>query len=74
MWQQCAIHLTNAIQYVVEFAKRITGFLDLCQNDQVILLKAGQYLLLGHKVSAFHNSIPWPHTPAFSDLKAHSGV
>jgi RAR-related orphan receptor beta len=42
MWQQCAIHLTNAIQYVVEFAKRITGFLDLCQNDQVILLKAGQ--------------------------------
>ncbi|XP_029541941.1 nuclear receptor ROR-beta-like isoform X2 [Oncorhynchus nerka] len=41
MWQQCAIHLTNAIQYVVEFAKRITGFLDLCQNDQVILLKAG---------------------------------
>uniref|UniRef100_A0A8C7JCD7 RAR-related orphan receptor C a n=1 Tax=Oncorhynchus kisutch TaxID=8019 RepID=A0A8C7JCD7_ONCKI len=41
MWQHCAIHLTNAIQYVVEFAKRITGFLDLCQNDQIILLKAG---------------------------------
>uniref|UniRef100_A0A3Q3E800 RAR-related orphan receptor C b n=1 Tax=Labrus bergylta TaxID=56723 RepID=A0A3Q3E800_9LABR len=28
MWQQC-------------FAKRITGFMDLCQNDQIILLKAG---------------------------------
>ena len=42
MWQQCAIHITNAIQYVVEFAKRITGFMDLCQNDQIILLKAGQ--------------------------------
>ncbi|XP_010870075.2 RAR-related orphan receptor C a [Esox lucius] len=41
MWQQCAIHITNAIQYVVEFAKRITGFMDLCQNDQIILLKAG---------------------------------
>uniref|UniRef100_A0A8D3DVS3 RAR-related orphan receptor C a n=1 Tax=Scophthalmus maximus TaxID=52904 RepID=A0A8D3DVS3_SCOMX len=41
MWQQCAIHITNAIQYVVEFAKRITGFMDLCQNDQIILLKSG---------------------------------
>ncbi|XP_041912736.1 RAR-related orphan receptor C a [Alosa sapidissima] len=41
MWQQCAIHVTNAIKYVVEFAKRITGFMDLCQNDQIILLKAG---------------------------------
>ncbi|KAF7665239.1 hypothetical protein LDENG_00149420 [Lucifuga dentata] len=41
MWQQCAIHITNAIQCVVEFAKRITGFMDLCQNDQIILLKAG---------------------------------
>lgn len=42
MWQQCAIHITSAIQYVVEFAKRISGFMDLCQNDQIILLKAGQ--------------------------------
>ncbi|KAG7235702.1 hypothetical protein INR49_002332 [Caranx melampygus] len=28
-------------KYVVEFAKRISGFMDLCQNDQIILLKAG---------------------------------
>ncbi|CAL8312189.1 nuclear receptor ROR-beta [Gadus morhua] len=41
MWQQCTHHITNAIQYVVEFAKRIAGFMDLCQNDQIILLKAG---------------------------------
>uniref|UniRef100_A0A8C9Y7Y9 RAR-related orphan receptor C b n=1 Tax=Sander lucioperca TaxID=283035 RepID=A0A8C9Y7Y9_SANLU len=41
MWQQCAHHITNAIQCVVEFAKRIAGFMDLCQNDQIILLKAG---------------------------------
>ncbi|KAM3620464.1 uncharacterized protein V6R79_023866 [Siganus canaliculatus] len=41
MWQQCSILITNAIQYVVEFAKRISGFMDLCQNDQIILLKAG---------------------------------
>lgn len=42
MWQQCAVQITNAIQYVVEFAKRISGFMDLCQNDQIILLKAGE--------------------------------
>lgn len=42
LWQQCAVHLTNAVQYVVEFAKRVSGFMDLCQNDQIILLKAGQ--------------------------------
>ncbi|KAL0966401.1 hypothetical protein UPYG_G00294900 [Umbra pygmaea] len=41
MWQQCAHHITNAIQYVVEFAKHIAGFMDLCQNDQIVLLKAG---------------------------------
>ncbi|KAJ8419010.1 hypothetical protein AAFF_G00005090 [Aldrovandia affinis] len=41
MWQQCSLHITNAIQYVVEYAKRIAGFMDLCQNDQIILLKAG---------------------------------
>ncbi|RXM37077.1 Nuclear receptor ROR-beta [Acipenser ruthenus] len=41
LWQQCAIQITHAIQYVVEFAKRITGFMDLCQNDQILLLKSG---------------------------------
>lgn len=49
MWQQCAIHITNAIQYVVEFAKRISGFMDLCQNDQIILLKAGQCMTAVYK-------------------------
>ncbi|KAI2648253.1 Nuclear receptor ROR-alpha A [Labeo rohita] len=28
-------------KYVVEFAKRIDGFMELCQNDQIVLLKAG---------------------------------
>ncbi|XP_076011497.1 nuclear receptor ROR-alpha A-like isoform X2 [Genypterus blacodes] len=41
MWQLCALKITEAIQYVVEFAKRINGFMDLCQNDQIVLLKAG---------------------------------
>ncbi|XP_053906774.1 nuclear receptor ROR-gamma [Cuculus canorus] len=41
MWQRCAARVTEAIQYVVEFAKRLRGFMDLCQNDQIVLLKAG---------------------------------
>lgn len=55
MWQQCAIHITNAIHYVVEFAKRISGFMELCQNDQIILLKAGEWITQGWIHSAIKN-------------------
>ncbi|XP_062960056.1 nuclear receptor ROR-gamma isoform X3 [Cynocephalus volans] len=41
MWERCAHRLTEAIQYVVEFAKRLSGFMELCQNDQIVLLKTG---------------------------------
>ncbi|NWU73345.1 RORG protein, partial [Pterocles burchelli] len=41
MWQRCAGRVTEAIQHVVEFAKRLRGFMELCQNDQIVLLKAG---------------------------------
>ncbi|KAM6288960.1 nuclear receptor ROR-gamma-like [Aegotheles albertisi] len=41
MWQRCAGRVTEAIQHVVEFAKRLRGFMGLCQNDQIVLLKAG---------------------------------
>lgn len=43
MWQHCAIRLTEAVQYVVEFAKHIPGFRLLSQNDQIALLKAGKF-------------------------------
>lgn len=56
MWQQCALHLTNAIHYVVEFAKRISGFMDLCQNDQIILLKAGCLEVLLIRMCRAYNS------------------
>lgn len=45
MWERCAHRLTEAIQYVVEFAKRLSGFMELCQNDQIVLLKAGAWRL-----------------------------
>ncbi|XP_064354886.1 nuclear receptor ROR-gamma [Dromaius novaehollandiae] len=41
MWERCACRITEAIQHVVEFAKRMGGFMELCQNDQIVLLKAG---------------------------------
>jgi len=41
IWQQFAVLTTPSIQKVVEFAKRIPGFLDLTQDDQLILIKVG---------------------------------
>ncbi|XP_043239972.1 ecdysone-induced protein 78C-like isoform X2 [Amphibalanus amphitrite] len=40
VWQTFAAMLTPSIQRVVEFAKRIPGFLELSQDDQLILIKA----------------------------------
>ncbi|KAL8177663.1 UNVERIFIED_CONTAM: hypothetical protein K2H54_015823 [Gekko kuhli] len=55
LWQECALQISNAIQYVVEFAKRIEGFMELCQNDQIILLKAGCLeVLLIRMIRAFN--------------------
>ncbi|XP_076837213.1 RAR-related orphan receptor C b [Brachyhypopomus gauderio] len=56
MWQQFALHVSNAIQHVVEFAKRLTGFLDLCQNDQIVLLKAGCLEVLLIRMSRAYNA------------------
>ncbi|XP_078527392.1 nuclear receptor ROR-gamma [Lissotriton helveticus] len=41
MWERCAWRITDAIQYIVEFAKKMDGFMQLNQNDQIVLLKAG---------------------------------
>uniref|UniRef100_A0A670KIS8 RAR related orphan receptor B n=1 Tax=Podarcis muralis TaxID=64176 RepID=A0A670KIS8_PODMU len=55
MWHECTVQISNAIQYVVEFAKRVDGFMDLCQNDQIILLKAGCLeVLLIRMIRAFN--------------------
>ncbi|XP_049813876.1 ecdysone-induced protein 78C [Schistocerca nitens] len=41
LWQQFAQHVTPSVQRVVEFAKRVPGFCDLSQDDQLILIKVG---------------------------------
>ncbi|KAL3275034.1 hypothetical protein HHI36_019806 [Cryptolaemus montrouzieri] len=41
LWQQFAANITPSVQRVVEFAKRVPGFCDLGQDDQLILIKVG---------------------------------
>uniref|UniRef100_A0A3B4Z614 RAR related orphan receptor C n=1 Tax=Stegastes partitus TaxID=144197 RepID=A0A3B4Z614_9TELE len=56
MWQHCAIRLTEAVQYVVEFAKHIPGFRMLSQNDQIALLKTGSMEVVLVRMSRFFNT------------------
>lgn len=43
VWESFSQCFTPAVREVVEFAKGIPGFQDLCQHDQVMLLKAGTF-------------------------------
>ncbi|KAG7474359.1 nuclear receptor ROR-alpha A-like isoform X1 [Solea senegalensis] len=56
MWQYCAIRLTDAVQYVVEFAKHIPGFRTLSQNDQIALLKTGSMEVVLVRMSRSFNT------------------
>lgn len=65
MWQQFAALITPSIQRVVEFAKRIPGFLDLTQDDQLILIKVGFFEIWLVHISRMANSLD--NTLTFSD-------
>lgn len=41
LWQQYAISVTPSVQRAVEFIKRLPGFSELGQDDQLILIKTG---------------------------------
>lgn len=43
IWEEFSMSFTPAVQEVVDFAKRIPGFRDLPEHDQVSLLKAGTF-------------------------------
>jgi len=45
IWTEVAEKLTLAVQQIIEFAKMIPGFMDLSQDDQIMLLKAGSFEL-----------------------------
>nr|XP_046273028.1 nuclear receptor subfamily 1 group D member 2b [Scatophagus argus] len=46
VWEEFSQSFTPAVREVVEFAKKIPGFRDLSQPDQVSLLKAGTFEVL----------------------------
>ncbi|XP_053322622.1 nuclear receptor subfamily 1 group D member 2 [Spea bombifrons] len=46
IWEEFSMSFTPVVKEVVEFAKRIPGFKDLSQHDQVNLLKAGTFEVL----------------------------
>ncbi|GCB72696.1 nuclear receptor subfamily 1 group D member 2b isoform X2 [Scyliorhinus torazame] len=46
IWEEFSMSFTPAVREVVEFAKRVPGFKDLSQHDQVSLLKAGTFEVL----------------------------
>lgn len=43
VWEEFSHSFTPAVREVVEFAKKIPGFRELSQHDQVSLLKAGTF-------------------------------
>ncbi|WAR29723.1 HR3-like protein [Mya arenaria] len=45
VWAEVADKLTFAVQQIIEFAKMVPGFMDLSQDDQIMLLKAGSFEL-----------------------------
>ncbi|KAM6967562.1 nuclear receptor subfamily 1 group D member 2a [Aplochiton taeniatus] len=46
IWEEFSMSFAPAVREVVEFAKRIPGFRDLSEHDQVSLLKAGTFEVL----------------------------
>ncbi|TSK28185.1 Nuclear receptor subfamily 1 group D member 2 [Bagarius yarrelli] len=46
IWEEFSTSFTPAVKEVVEFAKRIPGFKELSQHDQISLLKAGTFEVL----------------------------
>ncbi|KAF7643364.1 hypothetical protein LDENG_00240620 [Lucifuga dentata] len=46
VWEEFSHSFTPAVREVVEFAKKIPGFRDLSQHNQVSLLKAGTFEVL----------------------------
>merc|ERR1719154_846717 len=43
IWKEFAGHMNDSIHDIVEFAKGIPGFSNLCQEDQLVLVKQGAF-------------------------------
>lgn len=67
VWEEFSQSFTPAVKEVVEFAKKIPGFRDLSQHDQVSLLKAGTFEVRALTLAA-PPSAPPPPTPGLSKV------
>ena len=45
LWLEIAERVTLAVQQIIEFAKMVPGFMNLLQDDQIMLLKGGRFSL-----------------------------
>lgn len=57
LWQRLANLITPSIHRIVEFGKRIPGFLSLNQDDQLILIKLGFFECWLVHMSKWHNAL-----------------
>lgn len=55
IWEEFSMSFTPAVREVVEFAKRIPGFRELSERDQVSLLKAGTFEVLMVRFASLFN-------------------
>ncbi|XP_020496081.2 nuclear receptor subfamily 1 group D member 2a isoform X1 [Labrus bergylta] len=57
IWEEFSMSFTPAVREVVDFAKRIPGFRDLSEHDQVSLLKAGTFEVLMVRFASLFNMV-----------------
>ncbi|XP_070691164.1 nuclear receptor subfamily 1 group D member 2a [Pempheris klunzingeri] len=57
IWEEFSMSFTPAVREVVDFAKRIPGFRDLPEHDQVGLLKAGTFEVLMVRFASLFNVV-----------------
>ncbi|XP_066527851.1 nuclear receptor subfamily 1, group D, member 4a [Hoplias malabaricus] len=69
VWESFSQCFTPAVREVVEFAKGIPGFQDLCQHDQIMLLKAGTFQVLMVRFCSLFN--PKERTVTFLNGQAY---
>ena len=43
LWLEIADKVTMAVQQIIEFSKMVPGFMNLLQDDQIMLLKGGSF-------------------------------
>merc|ERR1719474_1107680 len=43
IWKEFAAHMNDSIHDIVEFAKRMPDFANLCHSDQLVLVKQGSF-------------------------------